>query len=764
TLQVKFDYLKQKVTSGSARFNHCEQLAQKLMGDDNLFSERVENHQKELKQSWNSLLDHIDETTRELQEAGEIHIFRREVEDLIARMREKEQLMGKEIGEDLATIKSQQLMLERFERDFAILEIQEQNMMNNSTKLQATYEGSRNMELVLQQEAHLQEAWNNLQKKIAKRKEQLSTAAERKLFMIDTHNLLDWTHDVQANIKEKETPHNVEEALALKINREQLKADLEARKDAVSNVIKTGRFIVDDADSNSSNKQKAMSESSSDSNSDSESSDSEYDYAPSFIKIQDDIQELSTRWTELSDEVDNRVRSLESVIDILNFDVKIRKFLDKIRDKNLVLERHEEDAQMLLKKYASDDNNNFHLERIQDLIRRHQAFEQDTDILAKEIESMSEEGKSLIEQIPDANDHISAKLTTINDAISQLKDKSKQRSDTLHQAEKVQNYFDNYHELMNLLNEMLNKITAPHLPLDVAGAQLLCDRHNDYKTQMDARKEEFGAFEVKGRSLCKEGHFMKEEIEKRIDNLMARGALLVETWKARHTIYKHHLDIRMYMRDAEDFEVWLLREEFHLKNDDLGNTVEEVEELLRRHKDFLSAIDAHSYALESVKRLTIIEDSFYAQKHLENHSKKESSSNDKEIANKMEESIKKIEEEEKKSKQEKSESTDEEQERVIHEISIPEVNGVHGQEERSPPLAMDDKSSVEEPNGEIGGGSSSSDEEENEFLDAPDGYSSDPKRDVFNSSSESSSCAEKCVEATDKKKKKKKKRKDCRVM
>ncbi|XP_066955600.1 spectrin alpha chain, non-erythrocytic 1-like isoform X2 [Macrobrachium rosenbergii] len=638
SLQIKFDYLKERVSCGCQRFQHCEELARRLMEEGSAYVSQVERRQTKLKRAWDKLLNSIEVTARELKEAGELHLFRRDIADFIIQISEKETVISKEITFDLSTIKAQQLKLTLLEKDLVILGAHIEGVVKTSIRLQTTYQGSKNIEQIVQEENQLMDRWNNLQKKIAKRKEQLALAAERCTLLIQSQNLRDWTQDLQAAIKDQDKPRSVEEALVLKASQEQVKAEIESRKEDFSKVIESGRLIVDSSSSDSE----------SDSSSASSDSDSDNEGKPLSEEVKNEIEELSKEWTELFQEVDNQVRGLEGVKEIVEFDAKIRKILDKIRIKVFLLEIHEDDAVHYLRLYVSDVNKNYDLENIQDLIRRHKVFEKQNDDIEKEVSQVDHEGKELKEKHPQAENHISFKLSEVHEALAMLIQKSEDRRSKLHVAEKIQDFTDQYEELMSWAYQMLIKITAPDLPTSVSGSEFVISRHVQYKTELDNQREKFEKCTESGWVLIKDGALLKDEIKQKVKSLEARGLLLINTWKARIVIYKCNLDVRIYLRDAKELEEWMNDGERILRIEDLGQSVEEVEELIRKHEAFLASIESRSHDLCNITRLTSIEENFQAQKRLESSLMEEGQWMDRKLAQEMEKSTRRIEEEERK--------------------------------------------------------------------------------------------------------------------
>ena len=61
---------------------------------------------------------------------------------------------------------------------------------------------------------------------------------------------------------------------------------------------------------------------------------------------------------------------------------------------------------------------------------------------------------------------------------------------------------------------------------------------------------------------------------------------------------------QIFLRDASDIESWIESSESVVKDKDLGKSIEEVEELIRRHTDFIKTVEAQEDKLNPVKRLT----------------------------------------------------------------------------------------------------------------------------------------------------------------
>lgn len=164
---------------------------------------------------------------------------------------------------------------------------------------------------------------------------------------------------------------------------------------------------------------------------------------------------------------------------------------------------------------------------------------------------------------------------------------------------------------------MLAKITAPDLPQDCTEAELLIERHKEYKSEMDGRLSHFNQFYDNGHRFITEGHYLAYDIEDKIKILRQRMELLNNVWNQRNIIYQQNLDIQLFKREAYILENWLAIREGILKDDSLGENIPQVEELIRKHRDFEEAVKAQEDKFDALKRMTLIEEAFAKQKKVE---------------------------------------------------------------------------------------------------------------------------------------------------
>ena len=91
---------------------------------------------------WAQLQDQIKIRTKRLASAAEIHGFNRDLNELIARLQEKDASLSMEdLGRDMASVQGLQSKHEGHERDLVVVQKQVETLSAQSAKLQVAYQG-----------------------------------------------------------------------------------------------------------------------------------------------------------------------------------------------------------------------------------------------------------------------------------------------------------------------------------------------------------------------------------------------------------------------------------------------------------------------------------------------------------------------------------------------------------------------------------------------------------------------------------------------
>ena len=102
------------------------------------------------------------------------------------------------------------------------------------------------------------------------------------------------------------------------------------------------------------------------------------------------------------------------------------------------------------------------------------------------------------------SEHIISKRSQIETAWNQLKQKSAERRKLLDANYKMQKFLTDYRDIISWIELMKTVINSEDLAKDVAGAEILLERHQEHKGEIDAREDSFQTTETEGKLLIEQ--------------------------------------------------------------------------------------------------------------------------------------------------------------------------------------------------------------------------------------------------------------------
>lgn len=147
-------------------------------------------------------------------------------------------------------------------------------------------------------------------------------------------------------------------------------------------------------------------------------------------------------------------------------------------------------------------------------------------------------------------------------------------------------------ELMSWVNDMKALLSADELAKDMSGAEAMLQRHRERKGEIDAQEDSFKAATQFGQTLISSGHFASEEVRKEVSviihslkiygelyshtsiiihattrqlqSLSSEKAQLRSLWEERKDQFEQCLDLQLFMRDADQADNWMAKQEVSL--------------------------------------------------------------------------------------------------------------------------------------------------------------------------------------------------------
>lgn len=131
------------------------------------------------------------------------------------------------------------------------------------------------------------------------------------------------------------------------------------------------------------------------------------------------------------------------------------------------------------------------LRNVQALQRKHEGLERDLAALGDKINQLDEKASKLTHLHKDSAEVIYEKQKEINEEWTHLCAKANMRKVKLLDSYDLQKFLSDYRDLMSWVGSMKSLICTDELATDVTGAEALIERHNEHRTEIDARTNTF---------------------------------------------------------------------------------------------------------------------------------------------------------------------------------------------------------------------------------------------------------------------------------
>lgn len=250
----------------------------------------------------------------------------------------------------------------------------------------------------------------------------------------------------------------------------------------------------------------------------------------------------------------------------------------------------------------SSDDYGRDLASVQALQRKHEGVERDLAALEDKVSTLGAEAKRLCDIHADHSDQIREKQSEIAAYWQSLTAKAKERKQKLDESYFLHRFLADFRDLVSWINGMKAVISADELAKDVAGAEALLERHQEHRGEIDAREDSFKTTTEAGRQLLERKHYAAAEIQEKLAALESDKSSLLSLWEDRRILYEQCLDLQLFYRDTEQADTWMAKQEAFLANEDLGDSLDSVEALIKKHEDFEKSLAAQE---EKIKALDI---------------------------------------------------------------------------------------------------------------------------------------------------------------
>ncbi|CAK1548048.1 unnamed protein product [Leptosia nina] len=309
--------------------------------------------------------------------------------------------------------------------------------------------------------------------------------------------------------------------------------------------------------------------------------------------------ELNEAWQRLRQMALMRQERLFGAHEIQRFNRDADETIAWISEKDVVL--------------GSDDYGR-DLATVQTLQRKHEGVERDLAALEDKVATLDGEAARLADIHGDHSSAIHSKRDEITTAWQRLVQKAQERRLALESSYALHRFLADYRDLMSWMSDIRALIAADDLAKDVPGAEALLERHQEHKGEMDAREDVMAACISSGEALVSGGHRGASDVQTALDALRKEAAALNALWEQRRILYLQCMDLQLFYRDTEQADAWMHKQEAFLANEDVGDSLDSVEALLKKHEDFEKSLAAQEEKIKALDEFAtkLIEGQHYA--------------------------------------------------------------------------------------------------------------------------------------------------------
>uniref|UniRef100_A0A665WJB0 Spectrin alpha chain, non-erythrocytic 1 n=1 Tax=Echeneis naucrates TaxID=173247 RepID=A0A665WJB0_ECHNA len=504
---------------------------------------------------------------QKLEDSYRFQFFRRDADELEKWIQEKLQIASDENYKDPSNLQGKLQKHQAFEAEVqanagAIIKLED------TGNLMIT-EGHFASETIRTRLEELHRLWELLLLRTKEKGMRLLQAQKLVQYLRECEDALDWISDKEAMATSEELGQDLEHVELLQKKFEEFQTDLAAHEERVNEVNQLAAKLIQET----------------------------HPEAELILRKQEEVNDA---WQRLKGLAQQRQAKLFGAAEVQRFNRDVDETISWIKEKEQLM--------------ASDDFGR-DLASVQALLRKHEGLERDLAALEDKVNTLGGDAERLQQTHPQNASQIHLKKDELITNWEQIRTLAAERHARLNDSYQLQRYTADFRDLTSWVTEMKALINADELANDVAGAEALLDRHQEHKGEIDAHEDSFRATDEAGQALLNTGHYASEEVKEKLGILTEEKESLLELWEVRRQQYEQCMDLQLFYRDTEQVDNWMSKQEAFLLNEDLGDSLDSVEALLKKHEDFEKSLSAQEEKITALDEFAtkLIQNNHYAK-------------------------------------------------------------------------------------------------------------------------------------------------------
>ncbi|XP_067682927.1 spectrin beta chain, non-erythrocytic 5-like isoform X3 [Haliotis asinina] len=646
------------ITVDEKRIKAINDLADRLVSQGRTDTKAVKQRRDNMNKQWKDLQGDLNSYKVKLAAALEMHAFNRDVNDVNERINEKASLLSVEdVGKDLAGVQALQRKQEDIERDMTALQNQLEKIETQAVKLR-----KKHPDMVKSIEEKKQEAednWERLEELSDSRKSKLAESYRLQKFLADARELIQWSNEMMARMNSGDLAKDVTEAENLLQMHHERKAEIDGRKTHFTSIRESGMNLVNNQHYATEQIQKTVKELEKTKLALSGSWDKrnhlltqchdlqvfketaeqadtwlatkeaflanedlghtlysvesllkKHDGFEKTVKAQEDrIEDLSQFATDLcsqqhyaKDEITSRCQTvLKRRDNMWQLAAARRRKLEDSRHYQLFLRNlYEVSGWINEKLQVALDESYRDPVNLQNKLQKHTAFEAELTSNRNRVDAVVHEGQGLIDDSHYATPDIRKRLEELELSWQALIAASTEKKDRLQDAYRAMLFNRVADDLNTWMDEVENQLESEDHGKDLTTVNALLKKHQQLEQDISTHQEKVQDVLDAAQVFKESRHFLNKELQATAREVSDRYNSLSEPCHIRRDNLEEALRMYQFFRDVEDELSWIQEKRPTAESTDLGHSLSDVQNLMKKHQTLESEIVAHEPLIESV--------------------------------------------------------------------------------------------------------------------------------------------------------------------
>ncbi|EDO49575.1 predicted protein [Nematostella vectensis] len=288
--------------------------------------------------------------------------------------------------------------------------------------------------------------------------------------------------------------------------------------------------------------------------------------------IEQRAEVICERWDGLKERTSTRLEELDRARDLHAF----RRSVDEIH----AWIQEKIDALGVAENGAPD------LRHVQALQRKHQGFQRDLQALGEKVDLVLRDADDLSAKVPAHKHELIMEKQEVQKAWKKLQQLASSKQSHLLQSEGLQAFLDDYRDLMSWIETTSAQVAEETLGSTFADVETLIAQNQELQTEIDSRANSVEEFQSRADQLLGSGNPSAEDIRNKSSHVRDTWDRLGASLRTRTQQLQHNKEIQRFKREADQLEAWLNAREHDLLSEDVGDSLEAVEELLKKQDEF----------------------------------------------------------------------------------------------------------------------------------------------------------------------------------